>query len=74
MVVLFPAPLSLNGCGAAGGALVRSVRRVFPAWMFCAIIGIVGAALARAIFVGTDLAAVLRYQLLVCTADLAFGR
>jgi hypothetical protein len=36
--------------------------------MFCALIGIIGAIAARAVFVGTGLANVLPHQLLVCTA------
>jgi hypothetical protein len=84
VVVLFPALLSLSGCGAAGAPSYDLFGAFFPAWMFCAVIGIVGAALARVVFVGTGLAAILPYQLLVCTAVgtimaiaawyLAFGR
>jgi hypothetical protein len=81
--ILLPA-LSLSGCGAAGAPSYDLFGAFFPAWMFCAVIGIVGAALARVVFVGTGLAAILPYQLLVCTAVgtimaiaawyLAFGR
>jgi hypothetical protein len=40
----------------------------FPAWMFCAAIGILAAIVARAIFVATGLAYILPLQLFVCAA------
>jgi YtcA family len=67
-VGLLPALLLLSGCADAGAPSFALFGAFFPAWMFCAAIGIVGAGLARAVFVGTGLAAVLPYQLLVCTA------
>jgi hypothetical protein len=82
--VLLPAFLSLNGCADAGAPSFALFGAFFPGWMFCGVIGIVGAAVARAVFVATGLAPVLPYQLLVCTAVgtlmaiaawyLAFGR
>ena len=67
-IVLLPAFLSLSGCADAGAPSFSLFGAFFPAWMFCAGIGIAGAAIARAAFVGTGVAAVLPYQLLVCTA------
>jgi hypothetical protein len=40
----------------------------FPAWMFCTLVGIVGAVAARAAFVGIGLTNLLPHQLLVCAA------
>jgi YtcA family len=40
----------------------------FPAWMFCAALGILAAILARAVFVATGLAHVLPFQLFVCAS------
>lgn len=40
----------------------------FPAWMFCALIGIIGAILARAAMVSSGLAKFLPFQLFVCAA------
>ena len=68
LVGLLPAFLFLSGCADAGAPSFTLFGAFFPAWMFCAAIGIVGAGLARTFFVGTGLAAVLPYQLLVCTA------
>jgi hypothetical protein len=65
---LMPAFLLLSGCADAGAPSFVLFGAFFPAWLFCGVIGIVGAGLARAVFDGTGLAAVLPYQLLVCTA------
>lgn len=40
----------------------------FPAWLLCTVVGIVGAALARVIFVVTHVTDQVPYQLAVCTA------
>jgi hypothetical protein len=40
----------------------------FPAWMVCALLGIVSATAARAAFVASGLADTLPFQLFVCTA------
>jgi len=63
-----PALLLLSGCADAGAPSFTLFGAFFPAWMFCGAIGIVGAGLARAAFVGSGLANVLPYQLLVCTS------
>ena len=65
---LVPAFLLLSGCADAGAPSFALFGAFFPGWMFCGAIGIAAAGLARAIFVGTGLATVLPYQLLVCTA------
>jgi hypothetical protein len=40
----------------------------FPAWMFCALIGILGAASARVVFTRPALSDVIPFQLAVCSA------
>jgi hypothetical protein len=40
----------------------------FPAWMVCALLGILGAIAARAFFVGSGLARILPFQLFVCAS------
>ncbi len=40
----------------------------FPAWMLCALIGIIGAVAVRAALLASRLAAVIPYPLAVCTA------
>jgi len=58
----------LSGCAAAGAPSYTVIGSYFPAWMFCAVIGIFVAIGARAAFVSLGLATVLPYQLFVCTA------
>ena len=62
-VVLLALPL--GGCGAPSYDLFGAY---FPAWMFCALIGIVSALAARAVFVTKGLSSEIPYQLGVCTA------
>jgi hypothetical protein len=66
--LLFFAATCLGGCSGAGAPSFDLFGAFFPAWMICALIGIVGATAARAAFVGTGLSGVLPYQLFVCTA------
>jgi hypothetical protein len=63
MVVLLS--LSLGGCGAPSYHIFGAY---FPAWMFCALLGIVAALAARAIFVTNGIATEIPYQLGTCTA------
>jgi hypothetical protein len=51
----------------AGASSFQLFGTFFPAWMLCALLGIVGSGAARAIFVGTGLSNVIPHQLLVCT-------
>jgi len=67
-VLLCLASMPLGGCAGIGAPSFDLFGAFFPAWMLFALIGIVGAAAARAVFVGTGLATILPYQLIVCTA------
>jgi hypothetical protein len=58
----------LSGCSAVGAPSFVVFGAFFPAWMLCGSIGIIGAIVARAVFVGTGLANVVPHPLLVCTA------
>jgi YtcA family len=58
--------LSLSGCARAPSFVLFGA--FFPAWMFCALVGLVAAIVVRAAFLATGLAARLPYQLFVCTA------
>ena len=40
----------------------------FPAWMLCALIGIIGAAVTRVVLTASGLSQVIPFQLAVCTA------
>ena len=67
--LLFSLALStLNGCATRGAPSFALFGAFFPAWIICAIIGIVAAIAARAVLVATGLSDVLPFQLLVCTA------
>ncbi len=61
-------PISLSVCAHHGAPSFALAGAYFPAWMFCALLGIVAAIVARVGFVLSGLAAVLPYQLLVCTS------
>ena len=59
---------SLAGCASHGAPTYPIVGAFFPGWMFCAVIGIVGAIATRSLFVATGLNRVLPFQLFVCSA------
>ena len=40
----------------------------FPGWMFCALIGIIGAIVARTAMVSSGLAKILPFQLFICAS------
>jgi hypothetical protein len=65
--LLFLASVSLSECSVAGASSFELFGAFFPAWMLCALLGIVGSGAARAVFVGTGLSNVIPHQLLVCT-------
>lgn len=60
--------ICLSGCSGSGAPSFDLFGAFFPAWLLCGVIGVAGASLARAAFVGSGLANVLPYQLAICTA------
>lgn len=62
------AGLGLSGCAVRGATSYSLFGAFFPAWMFCALAGIVGAAVARIGFVASGLSRVMPFQLFVCTS------
>jgi len=60
--------LGLSGCAVRGAPSFVLFGAFFPAWMFCAALGILAAIGARAVFVATGLAHVLPLQLFVCAS------
>jgi hypothetical protein len=60
--------LALSGCAQRGAPSLALFGAYFPAWMFCAIVGIVAAVGARIVFVASGLSDVLPFQLFVCVA------
>jgi hypothetical protein len=65
---LLATALGLSGCAVQGAPSYTLFGAYFPAWMFCAAIGLVAAAVARAFFEATGLAYVLPFQLFVCAS------
>ena len=58
----------LSACSVNGAPSFTIVGAYFPGWMFCAAVGIASAIVARIGFVASGLAAVLPFQLFVCSA------
>jgi len=65
---LLPAALALSGCAVQGAPSYTLFGAYFPAWMFCAAIGLVAAIAARAFFEASGLAYVLPFQLFLCAS------
>jgi hypothetical protein len=60
--------LALEGPILRGAPSFSLFGAFFPAWMFCATIGIFGAIAARAVMISSGLAKVLPFQLFVCAS------
>jgi hypothetical protein len=58
----------LSGCGERGAPSFALVGAYFPAWMVCALIGIIAAIGARVGFIASGLAGVLPFQLFACAS------
>ena len=59
---------STAGCTWAGAPSYELFGAFFPAWMLCALAGILAAAAARVAFTTARLVGVVPYQLAVCGA------
>jgi YtcA family len=68
MVFVPSVAAALGGCAVRGAPSFAIAGSYFPGWMFCAVIGVIAAILARAGFVASGLANVLPLQLFVCAA------
>ena len=60
--------MPLGGCDTRGAPSYVLFGAYFPAWMFLALLAIIAAIVARALFLATGLARVLPFQLFVCAA------
>jgi hypothetical protein len=60
--------LVVASCSLGGAPSFAIAGAYFPAWMACALLGIVTAIVARIVFVATGLATILPFQLFVCTS------
>lgn len=63
--VLFASTFLVCGCGAPSLIIAGAY---FPAWLVCAILAVVVAAVVRAVMVATRLSQLIPYQLAVCTS------
>jgi YtcA family len=59
---------TLTGCSLAGAPAFALFGAFFPAWMLCALIGIIGAASTRVVLTTPAFSDVVPFQLAVCTA------
>jgi hypothetical protein len=58
----------LSGCTDHGAPSFALAGAYFPAWMLCALFGVVAMIVARVGFIISGLATVLPFQLFVCTS------
>lgn len=68
VLLIAPIASTLSGCAAGGAPSFELFGAYFPDWLLIAAIGILVAAVARAVMVSTGLAALLPLQLLTCTS------
>lgn len=60
-----PVVLSMGGCSIGGAPSIPLAGAYFPAWLACALVGVVGSVLIRILFVRIGLDDVLPLRLLV---------
>ena len=65
-VLLLGQVICSTGCGGAPSVTIAGAY--FPAWLLCAIIGVVAGVLIRVLMVATGLSSSFPYQLAVCCA------
>lgn len=63
--LILAACLPLAGCASAGAPSLPLFGAYFPAWLACAVAGILGAVLIRVIFIPIGIDDVLPWRLLV---------
>jgi hypothetical protein len=56
--------ISLGGC--AGAPSYELFGAFFPAWMLCALVGIIGGIVARVAFIAIGIDGILQFRLFVC--------
>ena len=59
---------AFDSWGSYGAPYFSIFGAFFPAWMFCALLGILAAIGVRFVFVASGLASLLPFQLLVCSS------
>ena len=68
VVALLPMSSLLGGCAVTGAPSFELFGAFFPAWMLCALIGIVGAAGAHIVLTSPRVSDPIPFRLGVCTA------
>jgi YtcA family len=68
IVALLVTSAMLTGCSLAGAPSFELFGAFFPAWMLCALIGIIGAASTRIVLTTSSFNDVIPFQLAVCAA------
>jgi len=69
LIVLALGCVGLDACSRGGAPSFALFGAYFPTWMFCALIGIIGAILTRVVLTSRSLANLVPFQLAVCTAS-----
>ena len=67
-LLLLVTSCSLTSCSLAAAPSLELFGAYFPAWMLCALIGIIGAAGTRVLLTKPPLSGVVPFQFTVCTA------
>lgn len=67
-LLILPVLGALSGCAERGAPSFVLFGTFFPAWMLCALLGILAAIGARIAFVVSGLSGILPFQFFVCTA------
>jgi hypothetical protein len=67
-VLLVVTSCILTGCSLGGAPSFELFGAFFPAWLLCALIGIVGAAGTRVVLTTPAFNEIIPFQLAVCTA------
>ena len=72
VIPIIAGSMSLAGC--AGAPSYELFGAYFPAWMFSALVGIIGAIVARVVFIAIGIDGILPFRLFVCvSAGLVVG-
>jgi hypothetical protein len=67
-VLLVVTNCMLSGCSLAGAPSFELFGAFFPAWMLCALIGVIGALITRVVITTPTLSHAIPFRLAVCTA------
>jgi hypothetical protein len=65
-LVLLAQTTLLSGCSGAPSLTIAGAY--FPAWLACAVVGVITTIIARGLMASTHLTTVIPFQLAVCTA------